>query len=136
MVKHLLTKLRLCFVFLSFLFACVAAAMRRDVRRSRFQVGHLEDGEPRPQARKLVFVSPYRLELPTVPVLLTGAAASSQCTARARLDCALRGDVRKCLPLSRICQARTSAFYSWTGKPLPFQSICHLGPAGLNSAEL
>ena len=93
-VKHLLTKLRLCFVFLSFLFACVAAAMRRDVRRSRFQVGHLEDGEPRPQARKLVFVSPYRLELPTVPVLLTGPAASSQCTARARLDCALGGDVR------------------------------------------
>ena len=81
-------------MFLSFLFACVAAAMRRDVRRSCFQVGHLEDGEPRPQARKLVFVSPYRLELPTVPVLLTGPAASSQCTARARLDCALGGDVR------------------------------------------
>ena len=68
--------------------------MRREVRRSRFQVGDLEDGEPRPQARKLVFLSPYRLELPTAPALLAGPAAVPQCTARARLDCVLGGDVR------------------------------------------
>ena len=97
----------------SFLFACVAAAVRPEVRRSRVQVGDLEDDEPWPQARKLVFLSPHRLELPTAPALLAGPASARRVpgwTVPYRLIvCASRfvavaessvGTV-KCLPLSR-----------------------------------
>ena len=45
-------------ILLCFLFSFSSAAMKREVRPSRFQVGSIA-GVPPPKARPLVFISPF-----------------------------------------------------------------------------